>query len=167
MSYKDYLQSNHWKEFRKSILKERRQCQICSRKNVLFNIHHKNYKCLGKETGKDVIVLCQDCHHKLHQKDKWKKIYAKGGELDFTGASEKSKKHMEAIPSIIERKCSRCGESHKLFYMIMVNGSKATCMMCPNSKPRTEFIPFARDYRNNPKKLRQQEKRKGLSPTIL
>lgn len=41
-------------------------CFRCGSRERL-NVHHKNYKNLGNETDKDLVVLCENCHKKLHQ----------------------------------------------------------------------------------------------------
>ena len=39
------------------------------------NVHHKTYDNVGKERPEDLILLCPDCHKKVHQISKRK--YAK------------------------------------------------------------------------------------------
>jgi 5-methylcytosine-specific restriction endonuclease McrA len=69
-NYSEYLHSNHWKllkvRYRKSKLFKSGACSICgSYKRI--NIHHKSYIRIGNERLSDLMVLCQDCHHKLHK----------------------------------------------------------------------------------------------------
>lgn len=82
MNYKDYLQTDHWKNFRQRVYsqKKNRACRICQRSERL-NIHHKMYKdkhgsILFRETLAQIIVLCQECHYAWHkyrkEKLKWK-----------------------------------------------------------------------------------------------
>lgn len=68
MPYAEYLQSDEWKETRKSALKRARyRCELCYRGGELHT-HHKTYERLGEEHAKDLIVLCKECHAKFHDK---------------------------------------------------------------------------------------------------
>lgn len=40
-------------------------CSLCKNPNKL-QVHHNNYDCLYKETDKDVLILCENCHSKFH-----------------------------------------------------------------------------------------------------
>lgn len=76
-SYRDYLKSDHWQEFRARVLREsaaakklRRRhgkivCSFCF-SDTKFNLHHKTYKRLGKERMDDVAIICDDCHEASH-----------------------------------------------------------------------------------------------------
>ena len=68
-SYKEYLQSNHWKDvirrFYKSKL-NKRKCYVCTGRYRL-NLHHKTYKRLGHEWLSDLIQLCGKCHLACHR----------------------------------------------------------------------------------------------------
>lgn len=67
---RDYLKSEHWKSFRLFTLTHRPHCENCGLSRDLcrlfylcdLDIHHLNYKCLGKESQSDVRVLCRGCH---------------------------------------------------------------------------------------------------------
>lgn len=70
-NYFDYLKTDWWKLFRTEFLrwskkKNKRYCQIC-KKTSDFNIHHRIYKNLGNERKMDVVLLCQDCHNRVHK----------------------------------------------------------------------------------------------------
>lgn len=68
MSYKEYLQTDHWKSTRMGALKRARfKCQLCNSKDDL-NVHHRTYDRLGGELASDLIVLCRSCHGKFHDK---------------------------------------------------------------------------------------------------
>ena len=68
MPYKEYLQTDHWKSVRKQALfRAKYKCQLCSNKENL-NVHHNTYKNRGEEKDEDLIVLCQNCHGKFHDK---------------------------------------------------------------------------------------------------
>lgn len=67
-SYTEYLKSDHWKKTRKKALKRaKNRCQLCNKKSKL-QVHHRTYKNKGKEKNEDLIVLCNDCHAKFHDK---------------------------------------------------------------------------------------------------
>lgn len=139
MRYRDYLQSKHWLDFRKEILKVRNRCQRCGTKSSL-NLHHKHYRCLGKEKNEDIIVLCELCHDSYHKKRKWIKKYQAGNALNFTEATAKDRIIFNA--SNVLRKCGRCGGEHGVFYKIFRNGDKVLSIACPESKPRVTFLPY-------------------------
>lgn len=68
MPYKEYLQTEHWKNKRKSTLKKAKyKCELCNSKDNL-NVHHKTYENRGCEMSRDLIVLCEKCHSKFHDK---------------------------------------------------------------------------------------------------
>jgi len=68
-AYADQLNDNRWYAFRRFIFEVRgKRCERCGADSDL-QVHHKQYKkgCLAWEyTCKDVIVLCRDCHMKIH-----------------------------------------------------------------------------------------------------
>ena len=72
--YKGYLQSPAWKSKRKrKLLVENYTCEHCGYCSFDFHIveipldvHHKTYKNLGNEPMSDLVVLCRNCHEKLH-----------------------------------------------------------------------------------------------------
>ena len=138
MKYTTYLQSEHWRLFRERIFKTRKICQGCEKRNRL-TIHHKNYKCLGKESPDDVLVLCWDCHNRFHKKKKWIKKYKNGEDLDFT--SSKNRDNLLFKRSSVLRVCTRCAKSHPIFYMRFRNLQLVPAIACPDSKPRVIFLP--------------------------
>lgn len=67
--YKEYLQSEHWKETRRQALKRAGfKCQLCNQGGML-DVHHRTYERRGEEKNSDLIVLCRPCHAKFHDKD--------------------------------------------------------------------------------------------------
>lgn len=142
MSYREYLQSNHWREFRQQIFKNRKQCQACGKKlgKGIFNIHHKNYLCLGKEVDSDVLVLCQYCHNQKHKHKKWKRALKLGLELNFVRARDPEAKCFNLSDYFMD--CHRCGGKHPVFYKMFKNGTKHLYQACPNSRPRFQALPF-------------------------
>jgi hypothetical protein len=68
MPYRDYLQTDHWKEVRAQMLKRAgHKCSLCGSRERL-NVHHNNYQSLGDERWEDLAVLCRPCHGKFHDK---------------------------------------------------------------------------------------------------
>jgi 5-methylcytosine-specific restriction endonuclease McrA len=66
MPYKDYLETDHWKQLRKRKLRlSGYKCQICGSKEDL-NVHHNTYENRGCEKDEDLVVLCNECHKKHH-----------------------------------------------------------------------------------------------------
>ena len=67
-TYQDFLLSDIWVEKRDYVIKLRGCCEECeSTKNL--NVHHLTYERVGNEKGKDLKVLCRDCHDKVHNKN--------------------------------------------------------------------------------------------------
>lgn len=67
-SYSDYLNSRHWTQLRRLYWESGQPqcCRICESKKQLI-IHHRRYETLGHENiYKDVVMLCQPCHDKVH-----------------------------------------------------------------------------------------------------
>lgn len=72
LPYREYLQSEHWKNTRAIMLKRRGyKCELCNSTTSL-HVHHKSYERLGCEWQGDLIVLCGACHAKFHDKPKSK-----------------------------------------------------------------------------------------------
>ena len=138
--YKEYLNSEHWKKFRKETYSKRKRCQKCSSKKKL-NIHHITYVNIWKETQDDVLVLCNECHFRGHKKPQFIKKMREGKELDFVKKARNTKRLLYNASGIF-RDCDRCGKQHSVFYKKYVTGKLMLAMACPNSKPRTSYIKF-------------------------
>ena len=67
IGYNNYLQTEHWKRFRDSIIKERKKCECCGIVSLIMNVHHISYRNVGKEKKSDVALLCPDCHTYIHE----------------------------------------------------------------------------------------------------
>jgi len=65
LTYKEYLTTEHWKRLRERYNHKGKACGIC-RCQGLMNLHHKNYKRLGREQKGDVVLLCSECHTFVH-----------------------------------------------------------------------------------------------------
>lgn len=66
--YRDVMKSERWRNLRREIIADFQQCERCDSKENL-QLHHDSYENLGRETWKDVELLCVDCH-KLADKER-------------------------------------------------------------------------------------------------
>lgn len=67
--YKEYLKTDHWRQRRIDIYRIcDRKCQLCGKSLDLpdANVHHKTYDHVGNELDSDLVLLCQECHKKVH-----------------------------------------------------------------------------------------------------
>jgi 5-methylcytosine-specific restriction endonuclease McrA len=70
MPYHDYLQTEHWEHVRKWALQRANyKCQMDAKHKGSLHVHHNTYENMGAEKDADVIVLCEDCHRKHHNKE--------------------------------------------------------------------------------------------------
>lgn len=68
LPYPEYLQTDHWKEMRRRMLKRAHfRCQVCNKGNTQLDVHHRTYERRGHEEYGDLIVLCNDCHRTFHE----------------------------------------------------------------------------------------------------
>jgi len=68
--YEAYLASSCWKAFKSRYRKSGlpMQCRVCGRERA--ELHHVNYRRLGKEEFEDVIPLCRKHHAGAHGRNK-------------------------------------------------------------------------------------------------
>jgi 5-methylcytosine-specific restriction endonuclease McrA len=67
LPYKEYLQSKYWKtRSKKEKTWAKHICQLCKKNFKYLDVHHLSYKNLGHERKKDLLVVCRNCHAKLH-----------------------------------------------------------------------------------------------------
>lgn len=64
--YENYLNTQHWKQFRDKIIKSRKKCECCGAIEQIMNVHHISYSNIGKEKDRDVALLCINCHKYIH-----------------------------------------------------------------------------------------------------
>jgi len=70
MTYKEYLQTDHWKKMRKWALEFwDYKCALCY-DDANLHVHHRTYIRMGNEKITDLIVLCDKCHDYHHFGDK-------------------------------------------------------------------------------------------------
>lgn len=65
IKYKDYINSDEWKNKSKLFLRKNPTCQICL-KYRSEDVHHLTYKNLGNEQKGDLMALCTRCHRNIH-----------------------------------------------------------------------------------------------------
>lgn len=82
LDYQEYLKTPHWQEIRLRVLESgNNECAKCH-SQVDLAVHHKNYENIGKEINNDLIILCEVCHTKHHNAEKYP---VKFGELFNNG----------------------------------------------------------------------------------
>ena len=67
--YKNYLKTAHWKNLRLNIYRKyNRKCCKCGKSLQLrdANAHHLTYDNIGHENEDDLILVCHECHKKIH-----------------------------------------------------------------------------------------------------
>lgn len=70
IDYDDYLNHPRWQTVRKARFDfDGGKCVICHKDlhDKPYHTHHLHYQRLGHERMRDVITLCQSCHHDFHQ----------------------------------------------------------------------------------------------------
>ncbi len=68
-SYANQLSDPRWRAFAQEIKSTRRFCECCKRADVATQVHHPFYdfdRKLWEYSPGEVIVLCESCHHELH-----------------------------------------------------------------------------------------------------
>lgn len=66
----EYLFSEHWSKTRRRLFgknRQKRYCAGCRKDDVSLDVHHKTYTRLGNEKLRDLILVCRDCHSKIHE----------------------------------------------------------------------------------------------------
>lgn len=65
-SYGDYLQSDHWQDFKDAYRRSKRpkRCVVCGATRI--QLHHHTYARIGCERLDDVDPLCSDHHEAVH-----------------------------------------------------------------------------------------------------
>ena len=71
LDYQEYIQRHpHWQKVRKARFEfDGGRCAICHKdlSNEVYQTHHLSYLRLGRERLRDVITLCNGCHHTFHK----------------------------------------------------------------------------------------------------
>lgn len=75
-SYASYLETDHWKKIKEALSEATGGiCQSCKQFKPPLEIHHKHYDSLGGEKFADLMIICRDCHQKIHEASKPNKNY--------------------------------------------------------------------------------------------
>lgn len=74
-TYADYLKSDAWKSIRSrwmhSKLCRGDKCHAAGCSEVYFlSLHHRTYQRIGREQLKDLVLVCNKCHEKIHALEK-------------------------------------------------------------------------------------------------
>lgn len=68
VDYESYLLSPEWRERRAERIRfAAGKCEVCCSRDRL-EVHHRTYERLGAELMTDLLVLCDDCHGRFHDK---------------------------------------------------------------------------------------------------
>lgn len=68
LSYTEFLQTKYWSNTRRKILKRDGYRCVCCKSINQLQVHHLNYKHLGKEHMHldDLTTVCRECHKIVH-----------------------------------------------------------------------------------------------------
>lgn len=93
-NYKDYLNTKHWEFLRIQIgVKCKRTCQSCSKvfEERNYHVHHITYKRIGQERLNDLILVCKECHRKLHSDTEFTRTFYRSLRKDKSKPKKKKK----------------------------------------------------------------------------
>lgn len=155
MTYKDYLKTDHWQKCRKKTLNRfRRQCAMCL-SGRLLNVHHVRYRdkngnsILFKETAKDLVLLCRDCHAAIHRAEPLdpervsKAINRMVGGNHIAKPAQTSRYQSEPLPQTSKRRKMRPRGGKRKDWDSLVRSAKSKL-----DKSHAEM--FAKRYREKP-----------------
>ncbi len=72
ITYRQYLESDHWKQLRSRFWASKlhkRRCVVCGACAPL-EVHHRSYRRIGQERLNDLMLLCRNCHKATHELDR-------------------------------------------------------------------------------------------------
>jgi hypothetical protein len=65
--YRRYLGSAGWRARRNvAIRRANGRCERCFAAGVALQVHHRNYRNIGRERGRDLEAVCAGCHARIH-----------------------------------------------------------------------------------------------------
>ena len=70
--YDAYLKSPEWQELRDHIRWARNyNCEECGihASDTLLIVHHRTYEHVTNEQPEELLLVCEECHHTLHDKE--------------------------------------------------------------------------------------------------
>jgi hypothetical protein len=93
-TYNDYLDGDHWRQFRKRYMASGRSRKCAACESTAIQLHHINYSNLGEEELSDVMPLCREHHIAVHAwlKENKKPVGCSLKALAFIG-KRKTKRH--------------------------------------------------------------------------
>ncbi len=139
MTYKEYLQSDHWKRTKERYYAVRkRECWVCGTDRQI-DLHHKTYDNIGRERIPDLVPLCRLHHGQFHQEN---------GIADLKRSTGRFVKHLSRdhlpcgmkrimngkIQARVERKNGR--GAYRQNFMSVEKALKARNRYAPKIKPR-------------------------------
>jgi hypothetical protein len=70
--YSDYLESEHWRALKAAWEPRRTRnkkpvCEFCLAGDRRLDLHHRTYKRLGSESPRDLVLICDRCHSRIHR----------------------------------------------------------------------------------------------------
>jgi len=69
MDYKEYIQSDCWKQYSKDLREAIGMCECCEATKSL-QVHHLSYAHMSEEGHLECAVLCKSCHKAIHDEIK-------------------------------------------------------------------------------------------------
>ena len=68
INYNQYITSKEWynNPARLAVIQRDKVCKMCGSNNFL-QVHHITYTNLGNEKEEDLVLLCENCHKKVHK----------------------------------------------------------------------------------------------------
>ncbi len=64
--YNGHLRSTYWLAMRRALFAERgKSCEWCHA-TAKLHVHHVTYERFGQERPEDLVILCRDCHMRVH-----------------------------------------------------------------------------------------------------
>lgn len=112
--YLAYLQSDHWRSLRnQALLNAGGKCEFCQTVNFLKG-HHLRYRNLTDCTAEDVMILCNSCHCRWHEKHNSRYIAKRewvlrflAGIVDYRARPHKLTKKQRRVYRMLKRRSKR------------------------------------------------------------
>jgi hypothetical protein len=68
-AYNLHIRSAQWRNTRKTLFKMRgKRCEVCGSSASQLELHHLTYERMGRESAKDLLIVCPDCHTREDRK---------------------------------------------------------------------------------------------------
>lgn len=102
----EYLNSEHWSEFRKNRIGKKSECAVCGNESDDIKLLHVSFKRLGNERPADVVALCGECYNRARE-DKGFRDFLKAHKELYTG-QETMAQHKKNQAKAKRRKRNKC-----------------------------------------------------------